>query len=136
MQECLQKQAHLQMIMGIRIKRLGSKVDRKLIRHYLGRVFATFVSLMLGLPTYDTQCGAKIISANLAKEICNNPFSSAWFFDVELIMRIKKLKGEEYTINNIYEYPLFEWNEIEGSKIKPKHYLLAPFELLKIKFRV
>ena len=123
------------MIMGIRIKRLGSKVERNLSRHYLGRVFATFVSLMLGLPTYDTQCGAKIIEASLAKEICEKPFESAWFFDVEMILRIKQLKGDQYPLNHIYEYPLFEWKEIEGSNIKPKHYLMAPFELIKIKLR-
>ena len=124
-----------QMIMGIRIKRLGSKVDRKVSRHYLGRVFATFVSVILGLPTYDTQCGAKIISRDLVEAIIQKPFESKWFFDVELIMRIRKLKGASFALENIYEYPLFEWKEIGGSNIKLKHYFIAPFELIKIKLR-
>lgn len=135
MQLWLQEHPTFDMIMGIRIKRLGSKVERKLSRHYLGRLFATVVSLLLGLPTYDTQCGAKIISNKLVQEICENPFVSKWFFDVELLMRIKNLKGEDYAKKHIYEYPLFEWMEVAGSNIKPKHYFLAPFELLKIKLK-
>lgn len=132
---CLEKHPHFKMIMGIRIKRLGSLVNRNLPRHYLGRAFATSVSITLNLPTYDTQCGAKLIGANLVKETFEEPFVSSWFFDVEIIYRIKKLKGEAFALNNIYEHPIFEWKEVGGSKIKFKHYLVAPFELLKIKLK-
>lgn len=133
--KCLRERPHFKMIMGIRIKRLGSMVERNLSRHYLGRAFATFVSLLLKLPTYDTQCGAKLIDSNIVNQIFQEQFVSPWFFDVEIIFRIQKKMGKEFAIKNIYEFPIFEWKEIEGSKIKLKHYFLAPLELLKIKLK-
>ena len=59
-------------ITGLRLKRLGAKVDRKKTRHYLGRIFATFASIVLKLEIYDTQCGAKLFRIN---EVFFIPFS-------------------------------------------------------------
>ena len=102
-------------------------------RHYLGRIFATCVSLSLNLPTYDTQCGYKLIKSELAKSIFKDPFVSPWFFDVELLFRIKNSKGADFVKKHVYEFPLFEWEEVEGSKIKLIDYFTVPFQLLKIK---
>lgn len=130
--ECIEANPAYHMVMAIRLKRLGSKVNRGLRRHYLGRVFATLVSIFLGLPTYDTQCGAKIIRKDLARPIFQDPFLSPWFFDVELLFRIKKERGTEFANHNIYEYPIMTWNEMWGSKIGLSTYLKAPLELFRI----
>jgi len=128
--EVIKKREKTKFIFGMRIARLGAKINRNLLRHYLGRVFATFVSIILKEPIYDSQCGAKLIHSSIIFKLFEKPFISKWLFDVELLSRFKMLYPNY--MNQIVEYPISEWNEISGSKLKIKHYLLAPFELFKI----
>lgn len=124
---------NVQMVMGARLKRLGANVQRKNFRHYMGRIFATVVSVSFRLPVYDSQCGAKLITAGLAAKIFSEPFHSRWLFDVELILRVRKLFPEYSSL--IYEHPLNEWIEKGGSKIRFAHLLRMPAELFKIYLR-
>ncbi len=118
-------------IMGSRIKRLGSIIKRYTYRHYLGRFFATIVSSgILKTPVYDTQCGAKIIEKKLAFELFKNPFLTRWLFDLELLLRYKKLKPNFDKF--IYEFPLQVWIEKGNSKIKFTDFIKFPFQLIKI----
>lgn len=116
------------MVMGSRIKRLGTEIRRSLLRHYFGRVFATFASMMLGLPVYDTQCGAKIFKAEISGKIFEKKFYSRWIFDIEILYRYMQFSKEVL----IYEFPLTVWIDIGKSKIKPLYILKLPFEMLKI----
>lgn len=121
------------LVMGSRIKLLGySDIQRKLRRHYIGRIFATVVSNMLKLPVYDTQCGAKLIQKEVAFELFQNPFISKWLFDVELLFRLKKRHSDFET--RIVEVPLKKWEDVAGSKISASYFLKAPLDLLRIYF--
>jgi hypothetical protein len=51
---------NVSLALGARIKLLGYDVRQLALRHYFGRVYATMASIVLDLPIYDTQCGAKI----------------------------------------------------------------------------
>lgn len=119
-------------VFGSRMNRLGAGIQRNTSRHYLGRVAATAISLLLGLPTYDTQCGVKILEVQLARQIFQDPFCSRWLFDVELLARCRNLLGVEKLQALVLEEPLLEWVEKGGSKIRPNDLLRLPFELWKI----
>ncbi|HEX3472450.1 MAG TPA: glycosyltransferase [Silvibacterium sp.] len=131
----------LQMVFGARIRLLGREVHRKASRHYLGRVFATVVSMMLRLPIYDTQCGAKIfrITPGLS-QILSQPFISRWVFDVEILARFIALnknsnsdrENVELLQHSIYEFPLNNWEDVAGSKVGPGDFLLALVDTFRI----
>ena len=106
------------------------------MRHYLGRVFATVASLVLGLPVYDTQCGAKLFRATRElREILSEPFLSRWIFDVEIIARFVQQHGSDrdQVQNRIYEFPLCVWRDVPGTKLKPADFLRAGRELWAIR---
>lgn len=118
-QQKLDDNPHLKMVTGCRVRRLGSSIRRKLTRHLMGRTFASAVAVYLRLPVYDTQCGAKLFSAELvAKHIFDIPFSAPWFFDVEIFKRMTLLYGKETVQEIVYEHPLKTWMDVNGSKVK------------------
>ena len=120
--EFMKSNRTLFLVMGARVKLLGRNIKRSGTRHILGRLAATLISFTLNLDVYDTQCGAKMFIVNdLTRTIFGYPFQSTWIFDVEVIARI--IKGSLEDPNRlIYEFPLLEWNEVGGSKIRPNHY--------------
>ena len=118
------------MTMGARLKRLGANVQRKAYRHYLGRGFATLVSMLYQLPVYDSQCGAKLLKSELIPVGFSEEFRSSWLFDVELILRIREKYADYDRI--IHEVPLNTWVEKGDSRIKFKHLLKMPKELFNI----
>lgn len=121
--------------LGSRIKRLGATVERKLVRHYFGRVFATFASIILDLPVYDTQCGAKIIHKSWIEIAFSEPFISPWLFDIEILARLRNKYGHDALIKQSVEVPLNTWIEMGESKIRLSHLLKVPFELLRIHYK-
>ncbi len=117
------------MALGSRVRLLGRQIHRKPVRHYLGRVFASIVSLSLRMPVYDTQCGAKMFRNDaVLREVLATPFSSRWIFDVEILARYRRACGEEFAI----EIPLQRWEDVGGSKLKPGDFLVSGVDLLKI----
>jgi glycosyltransferase involved in cell wall biosynthesis len=126
----------LEMIIGSRVKLLGRKIERRRSRHYLGRVFATAVSIVLSLEVYDTQCGAKLFRASPSvSALFQEPFRSRWIFDVEIIARLiqaRRGKNLPQADRLIYEFPLTEWRDIPGSKLRYSDFARAAWELSQI----
>jgi glycosyltransferase involved in cell wall biosynthesis len=124
------------MVVGSRVKLLGRRIERRAQRHYLGRLFATAASLILRLPVYDTQCGAKIFknSDNL-KKVFRNPFHVSWIFDVEIFARFLIIERQAYRDRagaDWVEYPLEHWCDIKGSKIGWRSFFISGIDLLKL----
>jgi glycosyltransferase involved in cell wall biosynthesis len=122
-----------QLILGSRMKRLGSNIDRRLIRHLTGRVFATFASMILDLPVYDSQCGAKIFRREIVATLFGDPFVTRWFFDVELLARLRNARGRRAALSTAYELPVGVWTEVGGSKLRLSHLLRVPLDLWTIR---
>jgi hypothetical protein len=122
-------------VFGARIQILGRKINRNPTRHYCGRIFATCASIVLNLPVYDTQCGAKMFrNTPILKKILENRFLTKWIFDVEMIARLIKLSENKNIANEmIYEYPLNEWTDVAGSKLKSSDFIKAINDLLIIR---
>ncbi|MBN1653986.1 MAG: glycosyltransferase [Deltaproteobacteria bacterium] len=131
--ELLEERAECEVVFGSRVKLLGRSIRRNPVRHYLGRVFATVVSASLKLPIYDTQCGAKMFRVSPEIErLFGEPFCAGWIFDVEIIARlIQARRGTDLAQPDraIYEYPLNQWHDIVGSKVRASDFLRAIFEI-------
>lgn len=124
-----------EMVTGLRLMRLGAKVRRKTSRHYLGRCFATCASLLLDLPVYDTQCGAKLFRRDIVEQLLVESFTTRWLFDVEILARYRQAFGKEQAVERIYEFPLYQWEDVAGSRLKKSDFIKAPRELMQIKRR-
>jgi dolichyl-phosphate beta-glucosyltransferase len=124
-------------VFAIRLRALGRNVTRGALRHYLGRIFATLTSLLLGVGVYDTQCGAKLFRVTpLLREVLSEPFVSRWVFDVELLSRADALlarDGGKRVADIVYEQPLREWHHRAGSKLGPMDFLRAAIDFLRIR---
>jgi len=128
-----------EMAFGARVQLLGRSIQRSAGRHYAGRLFATMTSLLLRLRIYDTQCGAKLfrVSDQLVS-LFEAPFCTHWVFDVEIIARLIQqrrgttLPGAEEAI---CEIPLKQWHDVPGSKVRPRDFVIAGWELLRIQRR-
>jgi len=120
-------------VLGSRIRRLGANVERRALRHYSGRIFASLASIVLGLGVYDTQCGAKLFRTDSAfASAFREPFSSRWIFDVEILARLKRELGARELAERLFEFPLSRWEDVGGSKVTWRQGLLAFVELWKI----
>jgi dolichyl-phosphate beta-glucosyltransferase len=116
----LQSRSDLDVLIASRVLLVGRKVERRAMRHYLGRVFATIAANILRTPFYDTQCGAKLFRATpMLDSALSQPFVSRWAFDVELLGRL--LIGTSTVpavpLDRMREVPLEEWVDAGGSKV-------------------
>jgi len=127
-------------VLGSRVRMLGREVKRSAPRHYLGRGVATLAGVALGLPVYDTQCGAKLFKATPAVlSAFERPFELGWSFDIELLARLLAREAEVGDIDvrhQCCEVPLEEWTDAPGSKLTVAQFPKVASELARLFFIV
>jgi len=89
---------------------LGYSVQRDLIRHYAGRVFATWVGICLDSRIYDSQCGLKFIPTHIFKKISSRLHGHGFAWDIELLAKLVAVGCP------ITEVPV-NWSDVKGSKV-------------------
>lgn len=122
----------LDLAFGSRVRLLGHKIVRSALRHYLGRMMATAVSLAVGVRAYDTQCGAKLFrNSPRTRQLFDAPFTSRWLFDVELLVRLLPRHGMKSRYDSIVEIPMPEWTDVPGSKVTMGAAVCSLFDLVR-----
>jgi dolichyl-phosphate beta-glucosyltransferase len=131
MLELLHERSDVELVLGSRVLLLGRTIRRRSVRHYLGRVFSSAVSMITRIEVYDSQCGAKILrNGDAALAAFEEPFITRWLFDVEILLRLRNLRG---SLDGAYEYVLPRWVDVAGSKVKRSDFFRAIGELLRLR---
>lgn len=122
-------------IVGSRIQRLGANILRDDNRSLLSSLVKKFIHVILKTNFQDTQCGAKIFHRSLIPFLFNQPFLTPWLFDVEIFLRLQKKFGNSTLQKGVLEFPLMHWTEVGDSRLKFKHAIKIPFQLIKLYYQ-
>ncbi|WP_350286812.1 glycosyltransferase [uncultured Croceitalea sp.] len=136
LEECYSYQKYLdkgkKFVFASRILKIGSIVERKFSRFLAGRIIATFISSILDVKVYDTQCGCKVFTPEIAQIAFKDAFISKWLFDVEIFSRIIKKFGKDTALESMDEIPVNKWVDQGESKVKPTYFFKLWIDLYKI----
>lgn len=119
-------------VFASRILKIGSVVERKFSRFLFGRIIATFISAILDVKVYDTQCGCKVFTQEIAEVAFKDPFISKWLFDVEIFSRIIKKYGKVEALQIMEEIPVKRWIDKGESKVKLSYFFRLWIDLYRI----
>lgn len=137
LKECYSYIAHLEnekeFVFASRILKIGSVVERKFSRFLFGRIIATFISNILDIRVYDTQCGCKVFKKELSETMFSKPFISKWLFDVEIFSRLLNHYGKKRALEVMEEIPVRQWIDKGESKVKLSYFFQLWIDLFKIR---
>jgi len=120
-------------VFASRILKIGSVVERKFSRFLSGRIIATFISNILDIKVYDTQCGCKVFTKDLTPVLFDKPFLSKWLFDVELFSRLLRFYGKPAALALMNEIPVVRWVDQGNSKVKMSYFFRLWYDLYLIR---
>lgn len=136
LEECYSYLHYLQdgktFVFASRILKIGSIVERKFSRFLSGRIIASFISSILDIKVYDTQCGCKVFTKEIAALAFEKPFISKWLFDVEIFSRILIHYGKPKALQLMDEIPVKRWIDKGGSKVKLSYFCRLWVDLYRI----
>ncbi len=109
--------ADFKIVGGSRIARMGANITKAGSRAIISKTINLIIRKILGMSFQDTQCGAKVMTREIAENMFQKKFLTSWLFDVEIFMRMKKHYGAEKAQTLICEQPLKRWIHEDGSKL-------------------
>jgi dolichyl-phosphate beta-glucosyltransferase len=113
-----------------RVLMAGRDIQRHTSRHYLGRALTTIVAPWHGYTVYDTQSGFKLFQRSATLKSClQEPFSTHWFPDIELLMRWRRISASPM---RVWEEPVNGWHDVAGSKMNRSQYRRVLQDLLHL----
>lgn len=137
LEECYSLAEHLkenkEFVFASRILKIGSVVDRKFSRFFVGRIIATAISSILDIKVYDTQCGCKVFKNEVVEMLFKKPFLSKWLFDVELFSRFLCFYGKNKALEKMDEIPIKKWVDQGDSKVKITYFFRLWYDLYLIR---
>ncbi|KAK9898163.1 glycosyltransferase family 2 protein [Cystobasidium minutum MCA 4210] len=90
-------------------------VKRSKLRNLLMRSFHIYLSVLGIRSIADTQCGFKLFTRSIAREIFPNMHVEGWIFDIEILIIASLLDTKSDPVK-MREVPI-QWREVEGSKM-------------------
>ncbi len=116
--------------LAIGSRALGGHVERRWYRHLIGRGFHALVRLFGVRGIRDTQCGFKLFTAGVARELFTRARVNRFSFDVEILLLAQRLGYR------IAEVPV-DWTHQPGSRINlVTDSARMAFDLVRIRFRL
>lgn len=112
--------SEFQIVGGSRMARMGADIHKEGSRAIISKTINLIIRKILGMSFNDTQCGAKVMTREVAENMFQKKFLTSWLFDVEIFLRMKKFYGSEKAISYICEQPLKRWVHEDGSKLSMK----------------
>ena len=126
--------SNFQIVGGSRIARMGADITKAGSRAIISKTINLIIRKILGMSFQDTQCGAKIMTREVAAKMFDKKFLTSWLFDVEIFMRMRKHYGLEKAKSMICEQPLKRWIHEDGSKLSMKDSFKILGQLFQISY--
>ncbi len=112
--------------------KLNSELEMKFKRLFVGRVLSKMVEWSLKINIYDTQCGCKMMTKQIAKIAFKDQFISSWLFDIEIFWRLINAFDRNYIAKKTKEIPLQKLFNRGSSKVRITDLIKLPLEFLRI----
>lgn len=98
-------------VFASRMGQFNKQVHRQIKRRLIGHVFASLVSLLLGIRIHDSQCGLKLVPRAAYERIAPFLVIRGFAFDVELLAALHDIDVP------FSEVPI-EWFEVPGGSVR------------------
>ena len=132
--ELLESNECIDLVSGARVLLAGSRIARPNSRKWIGRIIATYISLLIGQDYYDPQTPCKLFRRSYVSGL-NKP-STRWFLDAEIFLsRRARYDISSRNVIHVVEFPLSTWNEVGGSSISSKQFFGVFKDLLVLTLR-